>query len=35
MTTQLRDPQLADDPGIWFGIATGLVVLTFFVAGLA
>jgi hypothetical protein len=36
MATQTHAPEtLVDDPGIWFGIATGLVVLTFLIAGLA
>jgi len=35
MATQTRPAALVDDPGIWFGITTGLLVLTFFVAGLA
>ncbi|MCZ4500427.1 MAG: hypothetical protein JWQ74_2982 [Marmoricola sp.] len=30
-----RAGTLLDDCGVWFGIATGLVVLTLFVAGLA
>jgi len=32
METQFR-PLLIDDPGVWFGIATGSVVLTLFVCG--
>lgn len=28
-------PRMVDDSGIWFGIATGLEVITFFIAGLA
>lgn len=35
METQTRPATLVDDPGIWFGIATGLLVLTFLLAGLA
>ncbi|MFL6022171.1 MAG: hypothetical protein ACJ72O_02440 [Marmoricola sp.] len=35
MATQTRPETLVDDPGVWFGITTGLLVLTFFVAGLA
>ena len=36
MATSTRHPEtLVDDPGIWFGIATGLVIVTFLIAGLA
>lgn len=35
MATQTRPATLVDDPGIWFGITTGLVVLAFVMAGLA
>jgi len=35
MATQTPTSSLVDDPGVWFGITTGLLVLTFFVAGLA
>ncbi|MFL6160516.1 MAG: hypothetical protein ACJ72D_30875 [Marmoricola sp.] len=35
MPTQTRPATLVADPGIWFGITTGLLVLTFLVAGLA
>lgn len=36
MQTQTpRTDSLVDDPGIWFGIATGLVILTLLCAGLA
>ncbi|MCX6394980.1 MAG: hypothetical protein NTV23_00660 [Propionibacteriales bacterium] len=36
MATQTRGPDtLLDDPAIWFGIATALVILTLFIAGLA
>lgn len=35
MAPQARPATLVDDPGIWFGITTGLLVLTFFIAGLA
>jgi len=31
MATQLR-PLLVDEPGVWFGIATGLLVTTFLVS---
>ncbi|RNL62003.1 hypothetical protein EFK50_09245 [Nocardioides marmoriginsengisoli] len=36
MPTQTQRPEsLVDDPGIWFGIATGLVIVTFLIAGLS
>jgi hypothetical protein len=35
MATQTRTPTLVEDPGVWFGITTALLVLTFFAAGLA
>jgi hypothetical protein len=34
MATTTRPSTLVDDPGVWFGITTGLLVLTFFAAGL-
>jgi hypothetical protein len=35
MATDTRPPTLVDDPGVWFGITTGFLVLTFLAAGLA
>jgi hypothetical protein len=32
MDTPIR-PRLIDEPGVWFGVATGLVVATYVVAG--
>jgi hypothetical protein len=32
MAQQIR-PQLVDEPGVWFGIATGCLVATFVLAG--
>jgi hypothetical protein len=32
MDTRIR-PRLIDEPGVWFGVATGLVVATYVVAG--
>jgi vacuolar-type H+-ATPase subunit I/STV1 len=35
MATSTRQPEsLVDDPGIWFAIATGLLVVTFLLTGL-
>lgn len=34
METNLR-PRMVDDPGIWFGIATGLVLVALLAGGLA